>query len=79
MKKVSLKGISEALVSNVVSGEKEVVFCGVTECNNELWYALKRKGKGNKNVFFVKIDSKHSKVYFPININPLDYMVEIDF
>ena len=79
MKKVSLKGICEAVVFNIASGEKEVVFCGVSAYNNELWYALKRKGKGNKNVFFVKIDSKHSKVYFPININPLDYMVEIDF
>ena len=74
--KVSLKGVCEALVYNVVSGEKEVVFCGVTEDNNDLWYALKEKGKGNKNVFFVKIGSKHSKVYFPININPLDYMID---
>ena len=79
MKKVSLKGICEALVYNCVSGEKEVVFCGVTEYNNELWYCLKRKGRGNKNIFYVKIGSKHSKVYFPININPLDYMIDIEF
>ena len=76
MKKVSLKGVCEALVYNVVSGERECVFCGVHEDNNDLWYCLKEKGKGNKNVFFVKIDSKHSKVYFPININPFDYMID---
>ena len=76
MKKVSLKGVCEVLKVNIVSGEKECVFCGVYE-DNGLWYALKEKGKGNKNVFFVKIDSKHSKVYFPININPFDYMIDI--
>ena len=79
MKKVSLKGICEVVVYNIVSGERDAVFCGVTEYNNDLWYALKRKGRGNKNIYYVKIDSKHSKVYFPININPLDYMIEIDF
>ena len=79
MKKVSLKGICEVVVLNVVSGKKEYVFCGTNKDDNGLWYLLKRQGKGNKNVFGVKVGSKHSKVYFPIDINPLDYMIEIDF